>query len=219
MDAPDPDLAVLAEYEGLRGLLEQIETPFRDRFSAILEPIDLVCDEHLGALAEEYRATCQLLAAACCQEGTPVVEGHARAESWAAGILWTVGWVNFLSDAQSEPHLSAKQAAAAFGVSVATMEAKCRDIRRGLDVRPCDMRWTLPTLARANPLIWLIESPTAAVDARTLPLEAQQALVEARLIPFVVEDYDETVDEGQQRFAALLNEFAERAGIELEELD
>lgn len=205
-DADDP----------LLSLLEDLDPLYRERFLTITECIDRVCDEHLGDFADEYRATCQLMAATCCQEGTPIVEGRAKAESWAAGILWTVGWVNFLDDRSSTPHLTAKQAAAAFGVSVATLEAKSRDLRYGLGVEPHDGRWTLPTLARSNPLIWLLETTSNTVDARTLPTETQQVLVEVGLIPFVVEDY-EAEEDTRLRFIQLSRELLSR-GVDPDEI-
>lgn len=174
-------------------VLSVIDPRHRSRFSDIAEAIDLVCDEHLAPLAEEYRATCLLLAATCCQDGTPVVEGRAKPESWAAGILWTIGSINFLNDPSFPPNMTLKEVAAAFRVSAATVEAKARDLRDGLDIRQFDPRWTLPTLAERNPMMWIVENAAGrVVDVRTLPVAAQEALAEAGMIPFA---YDEVFDE------------------------
>lgn len=169
-------------------ILREVKPPYRDRYQSIVAQIEKVCLGHCEPLDHEYLATSMLLAATCCQKGTPVVEGRAKAESWAAGILWTVGMINFLDDKSSEPHLSSAAAAKAFGVSQATLQAKCREVREGLDIRSLDPRYTLPSMLIHNPLIWMLETEEGfVVDARDLPMEVQQAAFEEGLIPFVVD--------------------------------
>lgn len=191
-------------------LLDHVDRDHQQRFLDIVELIDPFCDEHLAPLEEEYRAMCQLMAANCCQPGTPIVEGRAKPESWAAGIVWTIGWVNFLSDPTFPPVAQVKDISAAFGVSDATVQAKSRDLRNGFDITGLDPDWTLPPLAKRNPLLWLIESASRTVDARTLSVEAQQVLVDEGLIPFVVDDYDADELDGSARFAQLFNELTSR---------
>ena len=101
-------------------------------FKAITELTDGFCLDHLQPLHLEYLVLCQGLTAACCQKDSPVVEGKAKAQTWAAAMAYTIGWANFLSDPDLEPTLTSKQVAAAFGVSVGTMQSRSLEIRQGL---------------------------------------------------------------------------------------
>ncbi len=174
-----------AEYE-YSLILEAIEPAYRQRLEQIVALTDVVCLNHLQPSEREYKAYCHVLAACCCQPGSPVVEGRGKPESWAAGILWTLGMVNFLDDKSFEPVMSGKQVARAFGVSVATMQAKSREIREGLDIRQCDPEWTLPSVLDKNPLAWIVETEDGLLlDIRHLPREQQQIAFDRGMIPYV----------------------------------
>jgi len=156
------------------------------RYDEISALIDEFCMRHISPHGMEYAVKARQLAAVCCQPGTPVVEGRAKATSWAAGIVYTVGWLNFLQDKSFEPTLTGEQVAAGFGVSVATMHAKSTMIRNGLEILPFDPEWTVPSRMEANPLMWLVELPNGVVvDTRALPRDQQERLVEAGVIPYV----------------------------------
>ncbi len=183
-----------AEYE-YSLILKGVEPEYRQRLEEIIELTDVVCFNHLEPLEQEYETYCHLLAACCCQKGSPVVEGRGKPEGWAAGILWTLGMVNFLSDKSFPPVMDGKQVAAAFGVSVATMQAKSREIREGLDIWQGDPEWTLPSLYDKNPMAWIVETEGGFVlDARHLPREQQQLAFEHGLIPYVPADAEQNGD-------------------------
>jgi hypothetical protein len=155
----------------------------------MVELTDVVCLNHLQPLEREYETYCHLLAVCCCQKGSPVVEGRGKPEGWAAGILWTLGMVNSLDDKSFEPVMSGNQVAAAFGVSVATMQAKSREIREGLDIRQFDPEWTLPSLYDKNPMAWIVETKDGLLlDIRHLPRDQQQLAFERGMIPYVPTD-------------------------------
>ena len=44
-----------------------------------------------------------------------------RAETWAGGVLWALGQVNFLFDRSTEPYLTHDDLADAFGLSKSTL--------------------------------------------------------------------------------------------------
>ena len=183
MEADLDRMVAQAEYE-YSLVLESVEPEYRQRLEEIVELIDVVCLNHLAPLEREYETYCHLLAACCCQKGSPVVERRGKPAGWAAGILWTLGMANFLGDKSLEPVMSGQQVADAFGVSVATMQAKSREIREGLDIRQFDPEWTLPSLYDKNPLAWIVETKDGLlVDVRHLPREQQQLACRARNNP------------------------------------
>jgi len=129
------------------------------------------------------------MAAAICQDGSPALRG--KPESWAAGIVYALGQVNFLTDPSQEPHRTSRQVAEGFGVSVSNMQAKGAIIRNALDLMPFDPAWTLESLMEDNPLIWMLKVNGVLVDIRHAPREAQAAAYEQGLIPYIPADRNE----------------------------
>jgi len=192
--APDPAFAeidalverVEAEF---KAILEMVKPEHRARFLAIVEHTDAYCMNHLEPLHREYEALSHLMAAVLCQDGSPVVEGRAKAEGWGAAIVAALGFVNFLSDASFPPVKTMEEVAAGFGVSASGMHAKSRQIREMLDLFQFDPDWTLPSLLGRNPLVWMLETRSGLiVDIRMLPREEQVKAFEAGLIPYVPAD-------------------------------
>jgi hypothetical protein len=122
------------------------------RLGEILAIIDRFCDKHLD---EEYKALCRDLAAALCVDGFPLTSG--KAAGWAAGIVYSVGWVNFIGDPSQPHHMRAEDMAPAPGVSPATLMNRARDIREGLNLRRMDPRWSTRAMLERNPLLRMAE--------------------------------------------------------------
>ena len=171
--------------EALDELSDLVPRHYRDRFINLVTLTDAFCDEHLNA---EYRELCRDMAAAVCQNGSPVLKG--KAESWAAGIVYALGRVNCLTDPEQSPHMKSEQIAEAFGISVSTMQAKSRIINEALELMPFHPHWTLPSRLDDNPLVWMIELNGFIVDIRDAPRETQAAAYEAGLIPYIPADRD-----------------------------
>lgn len=167
-------------------LLEEVPESQRGLFAELVELTDAFCAERLD---DEYRDVCRLLAADLCHEGTPAARG--KREGWACGVAYTAGWVNFLTDPASEPHLRADEIAEWFGVSEATMHAKARVLRDGLELTRLDPDYCVASRLATNPFVWLFEIGGVPVDVRYAPRDVQQAMFEAGLIPFVPETCDE----------------------------
>ena len=123
------------------------------------------------------------MASAVCQQGSPVLKGTP--EGWAAGIVYGLGRVNFLDDPSQTPHMKSKQIAEGFDVSLATMQAKAKVIREGLDLMPFHPDWSLPSRMDDNPLVWMLEVNGFLMDIRMAPREAQVAAYEKGLIPYI----------------------------------
>ncbi|MFP4107206.1 MAG: DUF6398 domain-containing protein [Phycisphaerae bacterium] len=171
----------------IAALREEVPEAYGDRFDAIVERTDAFCDRHLN---DEYKQLCREMAAAVCQEGSPVRKG--KPESWAAGVVYALGRVNFLSDPSQDPHLKSDEIAKGIGVSPATMQARAKIIREGLDLIQMDPRWSLPSKLDQNPLVWMLEVNGMLVDIRMAPREVQVVAYEQGLIPYIPADRDES---------------------------
>jgi hypothetical protein len=122
------------------------------RLGEILAITDRFCDEHLDA---EFKGLCRDMAAALCVAGFSLTAG--KAAGWAAGIAYSVGWVNFIGDPSQPHHMRAEDMAPALGVSPATLMNRARDIREGLGLVRMDPRWSTKAMLERNPLLRLAE--------------------------------------------------------------
>jgi hypothetical protein len=84
--------------------------------------------------------------------------------------------------------MTTAQLCTAFAVGESTVHAKARIIEEALGIGPLDPRWTLPSLAEKNPLIWMAEVNGLLVDLRDMPREVQEIAFENGLIPYMPAD-------------------------------
>jgi hypothetical protein len=84
--------------------------------------------------------------------------------------------------------MTAADIAKGLGVSMATMQAKARVIREGLDLIPFDPDWCLPSNLETNPLVWMLEVNGFVMDIRHAPREAQVVAYQKGLIPWIPAD-------------------------------
>ena len=154
--------------------------------AAVIGLVESFCREHLN---DEYGLVCRRLAEKLArQRPSPLVRG--KPETWACGIVRTIGWVNFLDDRSQSPHLKLTAIDKAFGVGESTGQGKSKLIRSMVKIRPFDHEWTLPSRMDDNPLIWVLEVNGLAVDIRMCPREAQEIAFEKGLIPYIPADGD-----------------------------
>jgi hypothetical protein len=156
-------------------------------YEKIVGLTDDVCDRHLNP---EYRALARAMTGALCRERpSPLASGQPQ--TWACGIVYVLGRINFLGDPSVSPHMNTKELCAAFGVGESTVHAKARAIEKALETQPFDPRWTLPSLAEKNPLMWMAEVNGLLVDLRDMPREVQEIAFEDGLIPYIPADRKE----------------------------
>ena len=172
----------------LAELMSQVPKTYAARFIDLAGLTDAFCDAYLST---EYKYLCREMAVAVCQKGWPVLKG--KPEGWAAGIVYALGRVNFLDDPSQTPHMKSKDIAEGFGVSVATMQAKAKVIREGLDLMPFHPDRSLPSRMDDNPLVWMLEVNGFLMDIRMAPREAQVAAYEKGLIPYIPAERKEAV--------------------------
>jgi hypothetical protein len=170
----------------------EVPAEFRRAYLEIVSLTDEFCNERLDV---EYQELCREMTISICQEGSPVLRG--KRASWASGIVYSVGWVNFLGDPSQHPHVRSEEVAKWFGVSTATMLGKAKTIREGLDLMPLDPAFTLPSRLDDNPLIWMIQLDNGLIiDIRHAPREAQVAAYELGLIPYIPADREQSGENG-----------------------
>jgi hypothetical protein len=165
---PGDDLLSLRVPKALRGDAAEI-----------VAMIDEVCAEHLG---HEYGELCRrLLGKLARKRPSPLVRGERRV--WAAGVLYTVGSINFLFDPSQEPHLRADELAALTGVAKSTMANKAGLIRRTLRLGPIEPELCRQELLAHHPYAWLVEVDGFIMDVRALPQPLQDEARRRGLVP------------------------------------
>lgn len=152
---------------------------------------DAFCKEFLN---EEYAQLCRKLADTLARKRpSPLLSG--RLETWASGIVRTIGWVNFLHDPSQTPHMALSSIDEAFGIGGSTGAAKLKTIRTMLRIHQFDHKWTLPSKMDENPMVWMLEINGFPLDIRYAPRELQEAAFAKGLIPYIPADRANTVGE------------------------
>ncbi|MBM4093078.1 MAG: hypothetical protein FJ276_27270 [Planctomycetes bacterium] len=151
---------------------------------AIVQMTDAFCQDHLN---DEYALLCRNLAATLARKRpSPLLRG--RLETWACGIIRTIGWVNFLDDSSQEPHLKLPFIDRAFDVAESTGQGKSKLIRDMLKIGTFDPKWTLPSRMDRNPRVWMLSVNGFIIDIRHAPRQLQEEAFEKGLIPYIPAD-------------------------------
>ena len=163
--------------------LDELKIPkgLRPVADEIVDITDSVC---LAVLDQEYADLARRAVAKLARKRpSPLLVG--RRASWAAGVVYALGQVNFLSDPASEPCVTADQLSAAFGVATSTMSSKARQVRDLLRISHFSLEFQRADVVARNPLAWIIEVNGLAVDARHVPPGIQAEAYRRGLIPYV----------------------------------
>jgi Domain of unknown function (DUF6398) len=156
-------------------------------YEAITTLTDAVCRKHLD---EDYRVLAERMTAALCRKRpSPLASGQPR--TWACGIVYVLGQINFLMDPSTQPFVTTADLCAAFGVGQSTASAKARVIAQALDTRRLNPEWSLPSLLDRNPLVWMAEVNGWLVDLRDLPRAVQQIAFDKGIIPYIPADREQ----------------------------
>jgi len=152
--------------------------PVVDEIVGITDP---VC---LSVLDEEYADLARRAVAKLARKRPSPLQAGRRA-TWAAGVVYALGQVNFLSDPASEPCVTADQLSAAFGVAKSTMSSKARQVRDLLRISHFSPEFQRADVTAQNPLVWIIEVNGVAMDARHAPPDIQVEAFQRGLIPYI----------------------------------
>ncbi|MBL9123371.1 MAG: hypothetical protein JNG90_07040 [Planctomycetaceae bacterium] len=159
----------------------------QDVLRVITGLIDEFCRNHLN---DEYAVLCRKLAEKLARKRpSPLLSG--KPNTWACGIVRTIGMLNFLSDRSKEPSMKMSDVDKAFGVGESTASGKSAEIRKMLKLHRFDHEWMLPSRVDDNPLVWLLNVNGFMMDIRDAPREAQAVAFERGLIPYIPADRDE----------------------------
>jgi hypothetical protein len=160
----------------------------------IIGLVDAFCQEHLNA---EYADLCRKLTEKLARKRpSPLLSG--KPQTWACGIVRTIGWVNFLDDKSQTPHMKMTAIDKAFGVGESTGQGKSMLIRRMFKIRPMDPTWSLRSRIEQNPMAWMIQVNGFLVDARFLKREVQEEALRKGLIPYIPERPQPLRDEDEE---------------------
>jgi hypothetical protein len=137
----------------------------------------------------EYAQLCREMTATLARKRpSPLVTGYVN--TWACAIAYTVGAVNFLFDKTQNPHMSADELCAWFGVAKSTGGSKSAQIKKFLNIGMMEPRWTVPSRMEDNFMAWKVMLNGFIVDARGLPRELQEEAFHKGLIPYLPPEKD-----------------------------
>lgn len=163
---------------------EQVPKNMQAVFDAIVALTDSFSQQHLN---DEYAQLARYATAALCRKRpSPLLSG--KADTWACGIIYALGFVNFLFDKNEQPFISAADLCAAFGVGKSTGSSKSKLVRDALNMMQLDPNWCLPSKMDNNPMAWMIMVNGLVVDARYVPREIQETAYEKGFIPYIPAD-------------------------------
>ena len=153
-------------------------------FELIVAMIDQFFRERLN---EEYAVLCRRLAEKLARKRpSPLLGG--KPETWACGIIRTIGWVNFLDDSSRKPHMKLTAIDKAFGVGESTGQGKSKTIRTMLKIHQFDHHWKLPSRMNDSLMLWMLEVNGFMMDIRKCPRVVQEIAFEKGLIPYIPAD-------------------------------
>jgi hypothetical protein len=168
---------------------------WEERYRILTGLTDAFCREHLN---EEYAELARYAIAALCRKRpSPLASGQPQ--SWACGVLYALGQLNFLSDPASTPYMTLQDLCTRFGVSASTGGAKAKQVREALGMRQFDHRWTLPSRLAEMGVLWMVEVNGLIADARQLPRALQVEAAERGVIPYVWADRHRSADDGERQ--------------------
>ena len=161
-----------------------VPNAMQPRYHEIVALTDTICQKRLN---EDYGVLCRELAATLARKRPSPLNG-GQANTWACGIVYTIGFVNFLFDKSQTPHMRADELCAWFGIATSTGGNKAKQIKNMLRITQLDNTWMLPSMVKKNPIAWLISVNGFIVDARSLPHSIQEEAFRKGLIPYVPDD-------------------------------
>jgi hypothetical protein len=138
----------------------------------------------LAILDEEYADLARRAVAKLARKRpSPLLGG--RLATWAAGVVYGLGQVNFLFDPGTKPSATPDQLSTAFGLAKATMGNKAKQVRDLLRIDPFSPEFQRADVVRENPALWMVQVDGLIMDVRELPPEIQAEAWQLGLIPYI----------------------------------
>jgi len=153
----------------------------RPRAAAIIEVTDRVCAQLLN---DEYAAlACKAVAKLARKRPSPISSG--KPATWAGGVVYALGQINFLFDPASRPSATTDDLGKAFGVAKSTLSAKAKQVRDLLKLDYGSADFLFDAVVDASPMVWFISVDGLIMDARQLSLAQQTAAFRQGVIPYI----------------------------------
>jgi hypothetical protein len=92
---------------------KRVPAALQGKYDEIVELTDQCCQQHLN---EKYLDLCRRMVAKLCRK-RPLPIATGKTNTWACGIVYSVGRVNFLFDKSQTPHIRADELCQHFGLS------------------------------------------------------------------------------------------------------
>ena len=130
------------------------------------------CDQYLD---EDYKQLAEkLILKMKRKRQVPFMRGHAN--TWAGGVIYALGQINFLFDKSFEPYVAAGDIAEYFGRSQSTVGQKAKEIRDMFDLHYWHPEFSTQEMRESNPAKGLVMVDGLIVPANTLPPDLQDEL-------------------------------------------
>lgn len=151
------------------------------KYEEIKELIVNCCNEILN---EEYKELgIKILDKLSRKHNIPFTSGFVN--TWACGIIYSLGQANFLFDRASKPYIAAKDLASYFNIAKSTAGTKASELNKMFKIDCFHSEWILPSNIENNSLIWFLEINGITMDIRNCPLDLQIEAYTKGLIPYV----------------------------------
>lgn len=164
---------------------KKVPAKMQAMYDEIIAITDGVCSKHLN---KEYADLSRKMAATLCRKRpSPLINGKAK--TWAAGIVYALGQINFLFDKSQTPYVPARDLCQLFDVSQNSTSAKAKQIRDMLHTHVFDHTWMLPSRMEDSPIPWMVSVNGYIVDIRGMPRVIQEEAYRKGIIPYIPDDH------------------------------
>jgi hypothetical protein len=128
------------------------------------------CDKYLN---EEYKHLCEkLILKMKRKRNVPFMSG--RASTWAAGIIYALGQINFLFDGEFEPYVERGEIPRHFGVAQSTVGQKAKAIRDMFRLDSWDAEFSTQEMRDTDPYRDMVILNGFIVPISMLPPDLQE---------------------------------------------
>jgi hypothetical protein len=139
---------------------------------ALIQMTGEFCAQHLDC---EYERLCKQLILKMKRKRQPPFLG-GRLNTWAAGVIYALGQINFLFDHDTQPYVSPDQIAEHFGVSKRTVGQKAKQIRDMFSLSYWHPEFSTQEVLASNPCKNMV-----VIDGFIVPVEMLEPEVREEL--------------------------------------
>jgi len=148
-----------------------------ERVAKITELATSFCAKKLDE--DYYKLTEKVIGKLRRKRPSPLMRG--KEEIWAAAVVHAIGYVNFLNDRSSQPHISFDELNEFFGTKKSSVGNKAAEIRKMLKMdRLSNFDYMTPDRKDNHPLANMVMVDGFIMPLSSIPEEYQKLVREAR---------------------------------------